>query len=208
MANTHEKVFKNVNETIGIPNLFNNGERISNIYEPIFKSLKEKEYILDLINRLVNRIKNKTININAILNPVKLRGGVKSKFYNIIESINNLISELEKLENIYLQDPKENDYIKELTEYYNSSSSSDVKKEQNAIEHLKNKYIKDIEKSHSKIKDFDELSRELRKDKKLRELDFDSIKKDTDNLIKEISSNKDELIKQITNVFKIINMKR
>ena len=66
MANTHEKVFKNVNETIGIPNLFNNGERISNIYEPIFKSLKEKEYILDLINRLVNRIKNKTINKNNL----------------------------------------------------------------------------------------------------------------------------------------------
>lgn len=75
MEVSHEKVLKKVDTTKNTVDILNDGKVISSIYEPIFKSLKDKEYILEKVQKAISNIKNKTFEINSILYPLKMSGG-------------------------------------------------------------------------------------------------------------------------------------
>ena len=96
MEVSHEKVLKKVDTTKNTVDILNDGKVISSIYEPIFKSLKDKEYILEKVQKAISNIKNKTFEINSILYPLKMTGGSRLDLSNNkkLEILNNILNNL------------------------------------------------------------------------------------------------------------------
>ena len=139
MEVSHEKVLKKVDTTKNTVDILNDGKVISSIYEPIFKSLKDKEYILEKVQKAISNIKNKTFEINSILYPLKMSGGgrfdlsnneklrilnnIFELLYNYNTEVNKIKSELDSSLDI-INDQENNSTLKEFLNTLNTLINS------------------------------------------------------------------------------------